>query len=79
MVPKTKKPEHKDHRAIALTNVGYKIFMSLVKDKIVEHIRHEEEQSELKSGFTGGRRLKIIYSFEDITSKGVIREVNLCL
>ena len=45
MVPKTKKPEPKDHRAITLNNVGYKIFMSLVKDKIVEHIRQAEEQS----------------------------------
>ena len=34
MVPKTKKPEPKDHRPIALTNVGCKIYMSLVKDKI---------------------------------------------
>ena len=35
MVPKTKKPEPKDHRPIALIDVGYKIFMSHVKDKIV--------------------------------------------
>ena len=57
-VPKTKKPEPKDHRPISLTNVGHKIFMSLVKDKIVEHIRQVEEESELNSGFTGGRRLE---------------------
>ena len=63
MIPKTKKPESKDHRPIALTNVGYKIFMSRVKDKIVEHIRQAEEQTEFQSGFTGGRRWKITYSF----------------
>ena len=45
MIPKTKKPEPKDHSPIALTNVGYKIFMSRVKDKIVEHIRQVDEQS----------------------------------
>ena len=58
MMPKTKKPEPKDHRPIALENVGYKIFTSLVKDKIVEHIRQAEKQSEFQSGFTGGRRLE---------------------
>ena len=29
------KSEPKDHIPIALTNVGYKIFISLVKDKVV--------------------------------------------
>ena len=58
MILKTKQPEPKDHRPIALTNVGYKIFMSLVKDKIVEHIMQAEEQSEFQSGFTGDRRLE---------------------
>ena len=46
MISKTRKPKPKDHRPVALTNVGYKIFMSLVKDKIVEHIRQAKEQSE---------------------------------
>ena len=58
MIPKTKSPEPKDHRPIALTNVGYKIFLSLVKDKIVEHIRQAEEQRKFQSGFTRGRRLE---------------------
>ena len=63
MIPKTKKHEPKDHRPIALTNVGYKIFMSLVKDTIVEHIRQAEEQNEFQSGFTGGGDWKITHSF----------------
>ena len=49
MVPKMKNPEPKDHRPIALTNVGYKIFMSLVKDKQVDYIKQVEEESELQS------------------------------
>ena len=58
MVPKRKKHEPKDHIHIALTNVRYKIFMSLVKGKIVEHIRQVEQESEFQFGFTGGRRLR---------------------
>ena len=38
MITKTGKPTAKDHRPIALTNVGYKIFMGLVKSKLVEHL-----------------------------------------
>ena len=38
MIPKTGKPTAKDHRPIALINVGYKIFMGLVKSKLVEHL-----------------------------------------
>ena len=49
MIPKTKKPEPKEHRPIALTNVGYKIFISLIKDKMVEHIRKRKEYSRLTS------------------------------
>ena len=57
MVPKTKKPEPRDHRPISLTNVRYQIFMSLVKFKIVNHIKYVEQESEFQSGFTIGRRL----------------------
>ena len=32
--------------------------MSLVKDKIVEHMRQAEEQSKFQSVFTRGRRLE---------------------
>ena len=58
MVPTTKNPEPKDHRPIALTNVGYKSFMSLVKDKIGDHIKQVEEETKFQSGFTGGRKLE---------------------
>ena len=59
MIPKAKKPEAREHRPIALTNVGYKIFMGLIKDKIVEYLRRRSDQeNEYQSGFTGGRRLE---------------------
>ena len=58
MIPKARKPEPRDHRPIPLTNVGYKIFMSLVKDKIVDHINQMGEESKVQSGFTGDWRLE---------------------
>ena len=58
MIPKTGKPTAKDHRPIALTNVGYKIFMGLVKSKLVEHLEQNILISDYQAGFTGGRRLE---------------------
>ena len=52
------KPTAKDHRPIALTNVGYKIFMGLVKSKLVEHLERNRLISDYQAGFTGGRRLE---------------------
>ena len=50
MIPKTGKPTAKEHRPISLTNVGYKIFMGLVKSKLVEH----EERNRLISDYKKG-------------------------
>ena len=57
MIPKTGKPTAKEHRPIALTNMGYKIFMGLVKSKLVEHLERNSLISDYQAGFTGGRRL----------------------
>ena len=46
MIPKGKKHETREPRPIALTNVGYKIFTGLIKDKIVEHFRRSEQENE---------------------------------
>ena len=58
MVPKIHKPTVKDLRPIALTNCGYKIFMSLAKEQIIEHLQRNDKIIELQSGFTSGRRLE---------------------
>ena len=58
MIPKTKKPRAKEHRPIALTNVGFKLFMGLVKDKQVQHLDRNGMINHYQVGFTGGRRLK---------------------
>ena len=55
MISKTGKLTAKEHRPIALTNVGYKIFMGLVKSKLVGRNRLI---SDYQAGFTGGRRLE---------------------
>lgn len=58
MLPKVNKPQAKQHRPIALTNVGYKIFMSFIKDKIINHLRNNKLIEELQAGFTPGRRIE---------------------
>ena len=58
MLPKIKKPTAKDHRPIALTNVIYKLYMSLVRDKIIEHLINNELINEYQVGFTKGKRIE---------------------
>ena len=53
MIPKTKRSKAKEHRPIALTNVGYKLFMGLVKNKLVEHLDRNGLISDYQAGFTG--------------------------
>ena len=58
MIPNIGKPTAKEHRPIALTNVGYKIFMGLVTIKLDEHLERNRLISDYQAGFTGGRRLE---------------------
>jgi len=58
MVPKEKKPTAEQHRPIALTNVGYKLFMGMVGDKLAEQRLCDERIESLQAGFTEGRRLE---------------------
>jgi hypothetical protein len=58
MIPKNKKPQVSQMRPIALTNVGYKLYMSMMRDSIVEHLVKNNRMNEYQSGFTCGRRLE---------------------
>ena len=56
MIEKRKKPTAKDLRPIALTDISYKLFMSLIKDEIEAHLRINNEMKETQAGFTEGGR-----------------------
>jgi hypothetical protein len=78
MIPKTKKPTVTQMRPIALTNVGYKLYMSLLRDTIVEHMIRNDELNEFQAGFSIGRRLEdnlfmLSYCIEE--SRGRQREI----
>ena len=50
MIPKKKRPTKTELRPIAMTDVSYKILMSLIRRKIEKHIAGKFEQA----GFTNG-------------------------
>ena len=52
MISKKKKPVAREHRPIALTNVGYKLFMGEVKNRIVQHLDRYRLISDYQAGFT---------------------------
>lgn len=54
MIPKKARPTIKDLRPIALTEISYKTYMSLIKDEIEEHLNRNEEMKEVQAGFTKG-------------------------
>ena len=58
MVPKVKRPVAKQHRPIALMNMGCKLFMGMLKDKMVEQRMSDWRVGDLQCGFTEGRRMQ---------------------
>ena len=58
MIPKIAKPMAKDLRPIALTNVSYKLYMSLLKEKLEQYLERTEETLEIQAGFTKGGRIE---------------------
>lgn len=58
LIPKKSKPRVNELRPIALTNVSYKLFMSLLKKSLIEHLDRNNKVSVYQSGFTKNRRLE---------------------
>jgi len=58
MIKKKSKPTATDLRPIALTNLEYKIFMGVIRDKIECHIERVGAVRENQAGFSKGRRIE---------------------
>ena len=58
MLPKTSKPKANELRPIALTNVGYKLMMAVIRISIEEHVRINGISKETQAGFTEGSRIE---------------------
>ena len=54
MIPKTRRPKVSELRPIALTDVSYKLLMSIEKDKVERHIEENGMRCEEQAGFTEG-------------------------
>lgn len=58
LIPKKDKPKHYELRPLAMTNVSYKLFMSLIKEKITDHLLKNKAFSVYQAGFTKNRRIE---------------------
>ena len=58
LIPKNSKPTAKQLRPIALTDSSYKIYMSVIRNKIEEHLRVNKEIMEIQAGFTDKGRVE---------------------
>ena len=58
LIPKVKKPTAKQLRPIALTDVSYKLCMTIIGKKIDAHILDNHEKLDTQAGFTTGSMIK---------------------
>ena len=81
LIPKgVPKPKVKDYRPIALTNMSYKLFMSLIKDEIENHIKRNHLMKENQTGFTKGGRLEDnIFTIQYIAERACRKKEKLIL
>ena len=56
MIPKKNKPQAKDLRPIAITNISYKLYMKQIGEEIEEHLEKNRIIKGNQIGFTDGGR-----------------------
>ena len=58
LIPKVNKPTAKQLRPIALTDVSYKLFMTIIGNKIDAHLLENHEKLDTQAGFTTGSMIE---------------------
>ena len=80
MIPKNRKPTVDQLRPLALTNVSYKIFMSLIKDSLEKHIISNDMTKENQSGFTkGGRVQDNLFILKEMIEDGFLKKIPIII
>ena len=58
LIPKVNEPTAKQMRPIALTDVSYKLFMTIIGNKIDRHFLENNKRMETQAGFTTGSMIE---------------------
>ena len=70
MIPKTNRPQYKEHRPIAITLWSSKIMCGFLREKIEEHLEKWAYSFENQYGFTkGGRVEHCLYTLAYIVNR----------
>ena len=75
MIPKKRKPMVSELRPLSLTDTSYKIFMSIIKESIENHIKINGMTKENQAGFTkGGKVQDNLFILKEIVENGCINK-----